>query len=121
MREKLFSITSKDFDWNYYRGSGKGGQHRNKTDSAVRCTHRESGAVATAQDERSQRLNKILAFKRVVETEKFQLWLKIQCAKYSLFPTKTETEEEMKERIEEEINNPKITKIEYMDLKLTEL
>jgi len=41
-----------------YRGSGAGGQHRNKTDSAVRATHLPTGLVACSESERSQRVNK---------------------------------------------------------------
>ena len=54
MRELLFSVTAKDCRFDYYRGSGAGGQHRNKTESAVRCTHLASGAVGQAEDHREQ-------------------------------------------------------------------
>jgi len=82
-RKPWFSITADDCEWNYYRGSGSGGQHKNKTDSAVRCTHPPSGAVGTAEDERSQHLNKRLAFKRMATSDKFQAWLKTEIARKS--------------------------------------
>jgi len=47
------------------RGSGPGGQHRNKRDSAVRLTHRLTGVVATATERRSQHENRRRAVKRL--------------------------------------------------------
>ena len=79
-REFLFSVTVKDCRFDYYRGSGAGGQHRNKTDSAVRCHHDPSGAVAQAQDTRSQHKNKVLAFGRMARSKKFQNWIRREAA-----------------------------------------
>lgn len=74
-RELLFSVRLSDCIVETKRGHGKGGQNRNKRDTAVRIAHPPSGAVGEAQDERSQYQNKRLAFERMVRTGKFRMWV----------------------------------------------
>jgi peptide chain release factor 1 len=55
------SIRPEDVDVETMRGSGAGGQHRNKTDSAVRARHRPTGIEVRCESERSQHRNRELA------------------------------------------------------------
>ena len=75
MKELLFSVTKDDFKIIPYKASGAGGQHRNKTMSAIKIIHEPSGAIGQSCDERSQHQNKQTAFKRLTANPKFKIWL----------------------------------------------
>ena len=80
-KEILFSVTAADCDWEYMRGTGPGGQKRNKTESKVRCIHRASGAVGESDETRSQHNNKRIAFRKMAESNEFKLWHKLETAR----------------------------------------
>lgn len=89
-RKPFLSVTLADCKVDTFRAGGNGGQNQNKRDTGVRITHKASGAVGEARDERSQLQNKKAAFKRMSETTTFQLWLKRQLGQDALIKAKVE-------------------------------
>lgn len=60
-------ILEREVEIEFFRASGPGGQHVNKTESALRLTHWPSGVVVVAQDSPSQHRNRDIAFERLAE------------------------------------------------------
>lgn len=83
-KQRVLSVTLADCDVQTKRGSGKGGQNRNKRDTAVRIVHKASGAIGESQEQRSQLQNKRAAFLRMVQTPKFKAWMARALGKVTL-------------------------------------
>ena len=81
MKQKLVSVTMNDCEMDTFCTGGKGGQKQNSTNSGVRIRHIPSGAVGECREERHQHINKQRAFKRMAESKKMQVWLKLESAK----------------------------------------
>lgn len=77
-RKLIFSVTKDDCDWSYTRGTGAGGQKKNKTSSAVHCKHRASGAKGYSEASRSQLDNRRDAFVKMCETKEFKQWHRME-------------------------------------------
>lgn len=110
-KELLFSVVPKDFRVDYYRPTGNGGQKVNKTSSAVRITHLDSGSVGACQDNREQSRNKKEAFKRCVESDTFKKWHRRKSAAMML---KKQGERSLEQQVEQSMQ-PKNLKVEVKE------
>lgn len=106
-RERLFSVSKNDFRFQDTKGSGNGGQARNKTSSAIRCTHPPSGAVGYSEASRSQAENKREAWHKCVESDKFKAWIKVESAR--LTGELDRREREVERRVDEAMRPENLT------------
>ncbi len=76
-REQELMIDPKDLDWKTCRSSGPGGQHGDRTDSAVQLTHKPTGLSVRIENEKSQHRNKTEALNvlraRLLEKQKYEV------------------------------------------------
>jgi protein subunit release factor B len=80
MSTTLFTVTPADLREEHFRGSGNGGQKKQKTSSGVRFTHEPSGASAESEAQRSQTQNRREALRKLACHPKFTAWAKAQAA-----------------------------------------
>lgn len=85
-------IDLSDIDIQAFRASGPGGQHRNKVETAIRMTHRESGLSVTASDSKSQLQNKKSALQKLIERLKEENENRKDCATWEQWLSKQEIE-----------------------------
>jgi protein subunit release factor A len=107
MREHFFTVPKSEFLFKYSRGTGKGGQKRNKTETKVQCNHIESGAYGVDDSTRSQHKNKEIAFRKCVDTPQFQVWLRRKINQ------KLGLEHEIKERVDAMMKREEDFLVEY--------
>lgn len=107
-RDLLYSVTEKDFEVQWFSGTGAGGQHRNKHQNCVRLHHRDSGARATGQSHKERRANRDEAFFGIVNSVKFKMW---QYQKLE----EIRTGQTIKQRVEKTMS-PGNLKIEFRDM-----
>lgn len=112
-RELVLRVTAADCDWAYTRGTGKGGQKRNKTSSAVHCTHRASGAHGYSEASRKQIDNRREAFRKMAQSETFETWRKREVAR------RMGDLDEIERKVDRELENVRVEGI--VDGRWTEL
>jgi len=116
-KQKLFSVTSSDVEFQMFSGSGTGGQHRNKHANCVRCIHKPSGARAQSTSEKSLHRNKRIAFRKMAETPEFQSWVRLEAARRSgeLEEMKKKVDKSVRENTRVEVRDEKGLWVEWED------
>ena len=77
-RQLILSVSIKDCTVQHFASGGPGGQNQNKRHTGTRVIHPPSGARGECREERSQLQNTKRAFHRLINSPKFQLWLRME-------------------------------------------
>lgn len=110
VKREALTIDESDLEWGYFRGSGKGGQKRNKTESGVRLRHLPSGLVVRIESGRSLPQNK----QRALDT------LRARLAKKRRKSAKAELDSHRKELVGSGMRGDKIRTIREQDDTVTD-
>jgi protein subunit release factor B len=103
-RKLLFSITAKDFEMQTFSVGGHGGGGKDTSNSGVRLIHHASGARGEGREARSNTLNRRSAFQKLIATETFKKWHRIECARRMGQPI-AETPEQIMARVDQMIES----------------
>lgn len=114
-KELLFSITRKDFTVETFPAGKAGGQHGNKTDTAVRIRHPASGAQGECREFKSQYQNKKTALNRLAETSEFKHYVWMRSAEESMTKDEKRKREESIARAVESAMEQDNLRIEIRD------
>lgn len=100
-KELLFSVTKKDFEIDWFSGTGCGGQYRNKHQNCCRIRHKDSGAIATGQSQRDRISNLREAMENLIRIPAFQSWVRQKTCEI------TGEQVEIEEKVEKAMKNLK--------------
>jgi len=99
----IFSARKKDFRIDFYKAPGKGGQNKNKRETACRFTHIATGIVACSEKYRTQGRNKKAAFKKICDKLVEYYTKKDQKERYSASLEKTRTYHKPDDRVTDHV------------------
>jgi len=106
-KELIFSACKKDFRIDFYKATGKGGQNRNKRETACRITHIETGISACCERHREQGRNKKEAFRKVAKLLVDHYTKKEKKERYAATKITTRTYNESKDRVVDHVTGKK--------------
>src|SRR5262245_19264673 len=86
----------RDCELEFFVAGGPGGQHRNRTETGVRLTHRPTGTVVTATERRSQSANRDAAYERMAE--KLEAMQRVRKARRATKPSAAAKEKRREEK-----------------------